>query len=109
MLNVFPSPRRSQSGLSWVKKTWPQQDFNHPRILGLLAWCYIMGFCHDIGTILLTTGCYVLAISPPGYPSGVDATKNGTRCPTELLDTAISKKTTVVASLPWALEAFMKM
>ena len=102
----------SQSRLSWFKKAWPQQDFNHLRILGWSPWSHIIGLSHDIGAAtLLTAGCYVFGIIPSGYPTGADAGKNVTQCfdiPNQLLDTAISKKTTAFAGVPWVLEGFMK-
>ena len=103
----------SQSRLSWFKKAWPQQDFNHLRILGWSPWSHIIGLSHDIGAaMLLTAGCYVFGIIPTGLPTGADAAKNASRyldVPTQLLDTAISKKTTAFAGVPWVLEGFMNV
>ena len=102
----------SQSRLSWFKKTWPQQDFNHLRVLGWSPWSHIIGLSHDIGAAtLLTAGCYVFGVVPSAYPAGVDAGQSASRyldVPTQLLDTAISKKTTAFAGVPWVLEGFMK-
>jgi len=102
----------SQSRLSWFKKVWPQQDFNHLRVLGWSPWSHIIGLSHDIGAAtLLTAGCYVFGVVPSAYPTGADVVKNASRyldVPTQLLDTAISKKTTAFAGVPWVLEGFMK-
>ena len=101
----------SQSRLSWFKKVWPQQDFNNLRVLGWSPWSHIIGLSHDIGAAtLLTAGCYVFGVVPSSYPTG-DAAKNASRyldVPTQLLDTAISTKTTAFAGVPWVLEGFMK-
>ena len=101
----------SQSRLSWFKKVWPQQDFNNLRVLGWSPWSHIIGLSHDIGAAtLLTAGCYVFGVVPSSYPAG-DAAKNASRyldVPTQLLDTAISTKTTAFAGVPWVLEGFMK-
>ena len=100
----------SQSRLSWFKKVWPLQDFNNLRVLGWSPWSHIIGLSHDIGAAtLLTAGCYVFGVVPSSYPTG-DA-KNSSRyldVPTQLLDTAISTKTTAFAGVPWVLEGFMK-
>jgi acyl-CoA synthetase (AMP-forming)/AMP-acid ligase II len=102
----------SQSRLSWFKKVWPQQDFNHLRVLGWSPWSHIIGLSHDIGAAtLLTAGCYVFGALPSAYPAGADVAKNASRyldVPTQLLNTAISKKTTAFAGVPWVLEGFMK-
>ena len=101
----------SQSRLSWFKKVWPQQDFNNLRVLGWSPWSHIIGLSHDIGAAtLLTAGCYVFGVVPSSYPTG-DAAKNASRyldVPTQLLDTAITTKTTAFAGVPWVLEGFMK-
>ena len=101
----------SQSRLSWFKKVWPQQDFNNLRVLGWSPWSHIIGLSHDIGAAtLLTGGCYVFGLIPSSYPTG-DAVNNASRyldVPTQLLDTAISSKTTAFAGVPWVLEGFMK-
>jgi acyl-coenzyme A synthetase/AMP-(fatty) acid ligase len=66
----------------------------------------------DIGTAtLLTAGCYAFGVVPSAYPTGVDSATNASRyldVPTQLLDTAISKKPTAFAGVPWVLEGFMK-
>ena len=102
----------SQSRLSWFKKVWPQQDFNHLRVLGWSPWSHIIGLSHDIGAAtLLTAGCYVFAIVPSAYPVGTDIAKSASRyldVPSQLLNTAIVKKTTAFAGVPWVLEGFMK-
>ena len=116
MLNAFPSPTKtssSQSCLSWYKKVWPQQDFNNLRVLGWSPWSHIIGLSHDIGAAtLLSAGCYVFGLVPSSYPyPTLDAAKNASRyldVPTQLLDTAISTKTTAFAGVPWVLEGFMK-
>ena len=99
----------SQAGLSWCQKTWPQQDFDHLRVLGWSPWWSTICLSHDIGgSTLLTAGCYIFSTIPTSYPTGVGAAKNSSLY-TQLLDTAISKKTTVFAGLPFILEAFIKM
>ena len=101
----------SQSRLSWFKKVWPQQDFNNLRVLGWSPWSHIIGLSHDIGAAtFLTAGCYVFGVVPSSYPTG-DVAKNASRyldVPTQLLETAISTKTTAFAGVPWVLEGFMK-
>ena len=67
---------------------------------------------HDIGATLLTAGCYIFSAIPSAYPTGVDAAKNSSHylsAHTQLLDTAISKKTTSFAGPPMILEGFMEM
>ena len=99
----------SQAALSWCRKTWPQQDFNHLRVLGWSPWSVTMCLSHDIGgSTLLTAGCYIFSTIPTGYPTGVGAAKKSS-LHTQLLDTAISKKTTVFGGLPFILEGFIKM
>jgi len=59
---------------------------------------------------LLTAGCYIFGVVPSSYPTG-DAVKNTSRfldVPTQLLDMAISTKTTAFAGVPRVLEGFMK-
>ena len=101
----------SQSRHSWFKKVWPQEDFNNLRVLGWSPWSHIIGLSHDIGAAtLLTAGCYVFGVVPSSYPAG-DSANNASRyldVPTQLLDTAISTKTTAFAGVPWVLEGFMK-
>ena len=109
MLNAFPSPTKtssSQSCLSWYKKVWPQQDFNNLCVLGWSPWSHIIGLSHDIGAAtLLSTGCYVFGLVPSSYPyPTLDAAKNASHyldIPTQLLDTAISTKTTAFTGVPW--------
>ena len=70
------------------------------------------GLSHDLGAAtLLTAGCYVFGVVPSAYPE-TDVAKNASRylnVPTQLLDTAISKKTTAFAGVPCVLEGFMKV
>ena len=71
------------------------------------------GFISRHCATLLTAGCYVFGVVPSSYPTG-DAVKNASRSsryfdiPTQLLDMAITTKTTAFAGVPWVLEGFVK-
>ena len=91
-------------------KVWPQQDFHNFCVLGWSSWSHI-GLSHEIGTATLgTAGYYIFGLIPFSYPTG-DAAKNASLyrdAPTQLLDTALSTKTTAFAGVLWVLEGFMR-
>ncbi|PPQ84949.1 hypothetical protein CVT25_004462 [Psilocybe cyanescens] len=100
----------SQSRLSWWKRTWPQQDFEHLRTLGWSPWSHVIGLSHDLGAaMILSAGCYIFSIVPSAYGSsaGSKASKYLDVCG-QLLETAINKKPTAFAGVPWVLEGFMR-
>ncbi|KDR66936.1 hypothetical protein GALMADRAFT_232327 [Galerina marginata CBS 339.88] len=100
----------SQSRLAWWKRIWPQQDFEHLRTLGWSPWSHVIGLSHDLGAaMILTAGCYIFAMLPSAYgtPSGNKTSRYLDVCG-QLLETAIAKKPTAFAGVPWVLEGFMR-
>lgn len=101
----------SQSRLAWWKRTWPQQDFKHLRTLGWSPWSHVIGLSHDLGAaMILSGGCYVFSILPSAYGAPSNASKASRYLDVcgQLLETAIAKKTTAFAGVPWVLEGFMR-
>ena len=101
------------SALSPILAEEHEQDTVEVRQLNMVALVsHHRLMSHDIGAAtLLTAGCYVFGVEPSAYPIGVDSATNASRyldVPTQLLDTAISKKPTAFAGVPWVLEGFMK-
>jgi len=102
----------SAARFAWWKRTWPQQDFEHLRVLGWSPWSHIIGLSHDIGAAtLLTRGCYIFAMIPSAYgivPGETGKTPRFLDVCGQLLETAIEKKPTAFAGVPWVLEGFMR-
>ncbi|PPQ99823.1 hypothetical protein CVT24_009617 [Panaeolus cyanescens] len=102
----------SQARLAWWKRTWPQQDFENLRVLGWSPWSHVIGLSHDIGAaMILTAGSYIFAMLPSAYGIVDGSTSKESRyldvCG-QLLETAILKKPTAFAGVPWVLEGFMR-
>ena len=98
----------SRSRLTWWKRTWPQQNFDHLRVLGWSPWSHIMGISHDIvAATFLTRGTYVFAMIPSAYGE-VGKISRFLDISSQLLETAIEKKPTVFSGVPWILEGFMR-
>ena len=58
---------------------------------------------------LTSSACLTTLAS--AYPTGADVTTNASRyldVPTQLLETALAKKPTALAGVPWVLQGFMK-
>jgi len=100
----------SQSRLSWWTRTWPQQSFEHLRVLGWSPWSHIIGLSHDLGAaMLLTKGTYIFAMLPSAYGSK-DSNKASRYLDVcgQLLETAMDNNPTAFAGVPWVLEGFMR-
>ena len=100
----------SQSRLSWWSRTWPQQSFEHLRVLGWSPWSHIIGLSNDLGAaMLLTKGTYIFAMLPSAYGSK-DSNKASRYLDVcgQLLETAMDKNPTAFAGVPWVLEGFMR-
>ncbi|KAJ3515067.1 hypothetical protein NLJ89_g1986 [Agrocybe chaxingu] len=98
--------------LAWWKRTWPEQDFQHLRVLGWSPWSHIIGLSHDLGAAtLLTRGTYIFAMIPSAYgttPGDATRTSRYLDVCGQLLEAAMSKKPTAFAGVPWVLEGFMR-
>ncbi|KAF8953962.1 hypothetical protein BDZ97DRAFT_1929174 [Flammula alnicola] len=94
-------------------RTWPQQEFANLRVLGWSPWSHIIGLSNDLGAaMLLTAGCYIFAMVPSAYGIFVSGDSNKASryldvCG-QLLETAMTKKPTAFAGVPWVLEGFMR-
>jgi long-subunit acyl-CoA synthetase (AMP-forming) len=102
----------AKSRLAWWKRTWPKQEFVNLRVLGWSPWSHVIGLTSDLGAaMLLTAGCYVFAMIPSAYGAAAGKSDNAARyldvCG-QLLETAIAKKPTFFAGVPWVLEGFMR-
>ena len=97
----------SKGRLAWWKSTWPKRDYTHLRVLGWSPWSHIIGLSHDLGAaMLLTRGTYVFAMIPSAYGDAGKASRYLDVCG-QLLATAMEKKPTAFAGVPWVLEGFM--
>ncbi|CAA7264464.1 unnamed protein product [Cyclocybe aegerita] len=98
--------------LAWWKRTWPEQDFQHLKVLGWSPWSHIIGLSHDLGAAtLLTRGTYIFAMIPSAYgttPGDANRTSRYLDVCGQLLETAMSKKPTAFAGVPWVMEGFMR-
>lgn len=98
----------SKSRLAWWKRTWPEQNFDHLRILGWSPWSHIIGLSHDIGAaLLLTCGTYIFGMIPSAYGEAGMVSRQLDVCD-QLLETTIEKTPTAFAGVPWVLEGFMR-
>ncbi|TFK38563.1 hypothetical protein BDQ12DRAFT_116355 [Crucibulum laeve] len=97
--------------VAWWKKAWPEQTFEHLRVLGWAPWSHVIGVSHDIGAAtLLTKGCYVFALTPSTYHVEEREAKGvvgDLSIPSQLFDAAIKKNATAFAGVPWVVEGFM--
>ena len=102
----------AKSRLAYWQRTWPQQEFANLRVLGWSPWSHIIGLSSDLGaSMLLSAGTYIFAMVPSSYDSANGDSSKSSRyldvCG-QLLETAMLKKPTAFAGVPWVLEGFMR-
>jgi len=115
--NLKPVPLSQESiyygsvgTLSWLKKTYPAQDFSRLRALGWAPWTFLLAFNCDLGAFaFLSGGCYVFALIPTTYAAvGEQTVTTGySGLADRLLPAVLDKKISTFSTVPLILEGFM--
>lgn len=93
----------------WLRSAFPQETFDHLRVLSWGPWSHVIGISHDIGLFtLLTGGCLVLATIPASYgATSQDSQLAGLDSHARLVRVILEKQADILTVVPWALEGMM--
>jgi hypothetical protein len=116
--NLKPVPLSQESlyygsvgTLSWLKKSYPTQDFSRLRALGWAPWTFLLAFNCDLGGFaFLTGGCYIFSLIPTTYATDDSeevATTVYAGLPDRLLPAILEKNISTFTTVPLILEGIM--
>ncbi|KAJ7112868.1 hypothetical protein C8R43DRAFT_1113364 [Mycena crocata] len=88
-----------QSKLAWWRRMQPDGTLNGTRVLGWAPWSHVLSHMQDIGTTLLTAGCYVFASVPSTY----EPQQKLTDLTSMIIEGILNKNISALATLPFVL------